>query len=127
MVVKVVIHNVILPAMTPAKVMTDNAKVLMGVTFVTLNVILPVTQDVRVMLGLVSPAMIVSLVMTVAMAVIPAMEIVIVIAIQSMAVVPYVKAVVLPVTLAIHRPVIDVIRLVRPQIVAVVILLVIVV
>lgn len=68
--------------------------------------------------------MIVSLVMTVVMVVIPAMEIVIVVVTQSMVVVPYVKAVVLPVTLVIHRLVINVIRLVRPQIVAVVILLV---
>ena len=60
--------------------------------------------------------MIVSLVMTVVMVVIPAMEIVIAIAIQNMVVVPYVKAVVLPATLVIHRLVINVIRIVRLQI-----------
>ena len=60
--------------------------------------------------------MIVSLVMTVVMVVIPVMEIVIVIAIQNMVVVPYVKAVVLPATLVIHRLVINVIRIVRLQI-----------
>ena len=89
----------------------------MVVIYAILNVILLVMQDVRVMLVLASLAMIVSLVMTVVMVVIPAMEIVIVVVTQSMVVVPYVKAVVLPVTLVIHRLVINVIRLVRPQIV----------
>lgn len=69
--------------------------------------------------------MIVSLVTTAVMVVIPVMEIVIVIAIQNMVVVSYVKAVVLPATLVIHRPVINVIKLVRLQIVVTAILLVI--
>ena len=99
----------------------------MVVIYAILNVILLVTQDVRVMLVLASLAMIVSLVMTVVMVVIPAMEVVIVVVTQSMVVVPYVKAVVLPVTLVIHRLVINVIRLVRPQIVVFAILRVIVV